>query len=268
MGFGAVDDRADLTVPDGIRLGPVETLGEHLTRPLVHYDSPEGGLGIAARDLYRPAHVPLVVHSYLPSRCRRASSSSGYRNSYPDSLSLVESARILARSISSAKSPRTIRARGAGSGKTVGRFKMRFRVSVYSRAVTGLGTALTGPCRESVVRAWRITPATSSVMVQLQYCLPDPIQPPPVSLKTGNVASVEPLAPNVISNLGCSIPTLRPKRSRENPWGNTMPNRGCTTRMPAFRAGSAACSHSWHTRARKLLPGPLSSRKSSFPLLP
>src|SRR5215218_6693619 len=82
-------------------------------------------------------------------------------------------------------------------------------------------------------------------VTQDQYCLPDPILPPPPSLKMGSVVPRAP--PSVLS---------------------TMPNLGCTTRTPASRAGCAAASHSLHTPDRNMVPGSLSSVSNSLPLSP
>jgi hypothetical protein len=101
-----------------------------------------------------------------------------------------------------------------------------------SSFVTGLGAVtFTGPCIDSVSTRWWSAATTSVRPTQLMGCLPEPSFPPPPSWKGGRRRSSAP--PRVES---------------------TTPRRGCTVRIPARRAGSAAASHASATSARKSRP--------------
>ena len=89
-----------------------------------------------------------------------------------------------------------------------------------------------GPDRLSFPSACWIAPTTSSIATQLIHWRPLPIRPPSPSRNSRSYARRAPPA-------GLC----------------TIPNRGCTTRMPASSAGSDAASHSRTTSARKPVAG-------------
>ena len=62
-----------LTLQYGTALSAVEALADDVIPG--HDEGAERRIGVTARDPEGSVHVPLVVHGYLPSRCRRASSS-------------------------------------------------------------------------------------------------------------------------------------------------------------------------------------------------
>ena len=65
------------------------------------------------------------------------------------------------------------------------------------------------------------------------------------------------------------IQILAARRNAPPPWqASRTPIRKCTTRMPHLRAGSVACSQAWQTSARKPVPGPLCSSRTSSPRSP
>lgn len=133
-----------------------------------------------------------------------------------------------------------------GTGRTVGRCRTVPRTRVISALVTGAGAvALTGPATWWLPRSQRMAPTSSSRLIQLHHCRPEPMRPPRPSLNSG-------------SNLA-SAP----------PWGlSTMPVRRCATRMPASSAGAVAASQSRHTSARKSCPAAASSVTAVPPVSP
>jgi hypothetical protein len=112
--------------------------------------------------------------------------------------------------------------------------------------VTGCGaTAFTGPSREFVASAWRITPTRSGRAIQLTYCSPFPIRPPAPARKAGSIFANAP-----------------PSADR------TIPMRRLTTRTPVRAISPVASSHSRQISARNPFPGGLSSFSISFPRSP
>ena len=103
----------------------------------------------------------------------------------------------------------------AGTTITVGRWSTDPTALATSVSVAGAGAvALTGPDRPSSPRQWRITPISSSSVIQLRYWSPVPILPPRPARKSG---SCFPQAP---------------------PWRlSTIPVRSSTVRMPPSAAG-------------------------------
>ena len=119
-----------------------------------------------------------------PSRARKAGSSSVCSNAKPVSSSFFGTARILAKSASSAISPNITRSANRGSQKNAGRRSTRPSVLANSRFVTGFGaTRFTGPRTASVARQWRIARAVSPTVIHGTHCLPEPRIAPAPSLK-------------------------------------------------------------------------------------
>ena len=132
------------------------------------------------------------------------------------------STRWLSNSRASARSRPSTQpaARTAGTGRTVGRCSTSPSVSASSAFVTGSGAVrLTGPERRWPSR-WTIAPTSSSRLIQLIHCRPDPKRPPSPNLNSG------------------SIFAQRAALRR-----STIPVRRCTTRRPAASAGAVLASH-------------------------
>src|SRR5690606_35793346 len=97
-----------------------------------------------------------------------------------------------------------------GTGKRGGRRSTRPSAWVTSWLVTGPGaTRFTGPVTGSS-RRWAMAATTSSMVIQLHHCFPEPMRPPTPSRKRGrSLASAPP------------------------PGARTMPVRIVATRIPA-----------------------------------